>query len=200
MVLNPANANVNADDIDFYPANSDVVESTEEGELKAISVGGCVVNISYSGPRYICTEVTVKVIDKVPDKSIFEVLQNPLTITLSQPELLKKDIYMQLADNVIVGDSAYALYGDTFNADNLNFEEGSNVAEKILSVEYYTGAAAFQVLAKKYGSTQVKWTYTVKSAGFDADGSFNPEKNTAILSASTSTSRLHSAPLLPMVL
>lgn len=176
VVLNPANANVNADDIDFYPANSDVVESTEEGELKAISVGGCVVNISYSGPRYICTEVTVKVIDKVPDKSIFEVLQNPLTITLSQPELLKKDIYMQLADNVIVGDSAYALYGDTFNADNLNFEEGSNVAEKILSVEYYTGAAAFQVLAKKYGSTQVKWTYTVKSAGFDADGSFNPEK------------------------
>lgn len=83
---------------------------------------------------------------------------------------------MQLADNVIVGDNAYALYGDTFNADNLNFEEGSNVAEKILSVEYYTGAAAFQVLAKKYGSTQVKWTYTVKSAGFDADGSFNPEK------------------------
>lgn len=176
VVLNPANANVNADDIDFYPANSDVVESTAEGELKAISVGGCVVNISYSGPRYICTEVTVKVIDKVPDKSIFEVLQNPLTITLSQPELLKKDIYMQLADNVIVGDSAYALYGDTFNADNLNFEEGSNVAEKILSVEYYTGAAAFQVLAKKYGSTQVKWTYTVKSAGFDADGSFNPKK------------------------
>lgn len=176
VVLNPANANVNADDIDFYPANSDVVESTAEGELKAISVGGCVVNISYRGPRYICTEVTVKVIDKVPDKSIFEVLQNPLTITLSQPELLKKDIYMQLADNVIVGDNAYALYGDTFNADNLNFEEGSNVAEKILSVEYYTGAAAFQVLAKKYGSTQVKWTYTVKSAGFDADGSFNPEK------------------------
>lgn len=176
VVLNPANANVNADDIDFYPANSDVVESTAEGELKAISVGGCVVNISYSGPRYICTEVTVKVIDKVPDKSIFEVLQNPLTITLSQPELLKKDIYMQLADNVIVGDNAYALYGDTFNADNLNFEEGSNVAEKILSVEYYTGAAAFQVLAKKYGSTQVKWTYTVKSAGFDADGSFNPKK------------------------
>lgn len=176
VVLNPANANVNADDIDFYPANSDVVESTAEGELKAISVGSCVVNISYRGPRYICTEVTVKVIDKVPDKSIFEVLQNPLTITLSQPELLKKDIYMQLADNVIVGDSAYALYGDTFNADNLNFEEGSNVAEKILSVEYYTGAAAFQVLAKKYGSTQVKWTYTVKSAGFDADGSFNPEK------------------------
>lgn len=176
VVLNPANANVNADDIDFYPANSDVVESTAEGELKAISVGGCVVNISYSGPRYICTEVTVKVIDKVPDKSIFEVLQNPLTITLSQPELLKKDIYMQLADNVIVGDSAYALYGDTFNADNLNFEEGSNVAEKILSVEYYTGAKAFQVLAKKYGSTQVEWTYTVKSAGFDADGSFNPEK------------------------
>lgn len=176
VVLNPANANVNADDIDFYPANSDVVESTAEGELKAISVGGCVVNISYRGPRYICTEVTVKVIDKVPDKSIFEVLQNPLTITLSQPELLKKDIYMQLADNVIVGDSAYALYGDTFNADNLNFEEGSNVAEKILSVEYFTGAAAFQVLAKKYGSTQVKWTYTVKSAGFDADGSFNPKK------------------------
>lgn len=176
VVLNPANANVNADDIDFYPANSDVVESTAEGELKAISVGSCLVNISYRGPRYICTEVTVKVIDKVPDKSIFEVLQNPLTITLSQPELLKKDIYMQLADNVIVGDSAYALYGDTFNADNLNFEEGSNVAEKILSVEYYTGAAAFQVLAKKYGSTQVKWTYTVKSAGFDADGSFNPEK------------------------
>lgn len=176
VVLNPANANVNADDIDFNPANSDVVESTAEGELKAISVGGCVVNISYRGPRYICTEVTVKVIDKVPDKSIFEVLQNPLTITLSQPELLKKDIYMQLADNVIVGDNAYALYGDTFNADNLNFEEGSNVAEKILSIEYYTGAAAFQVLAKKYGSTQVKWTYTVKSAGFDADGSFNPEK------------------------
>lgn len=176
VVLNPANANVNVDDIDFYPANSDVVESTAEGELKAISVGGCIVNISYRGPHYISTEVTVKVIDKVPDKSIFEVLQNPLTITLSQPELLKKDIYMQLADNVIVGDSAYALYGDTFNADNLNFEEGSNVAEKILSVEYYTGAKAFQVLAKKYGSTQVEWTYTVKSAGFDADGSFNPEK------------------------
>lgn len=176
VVLNPANANVNVDDIDFYPANSDVVESTAEGELKAISVGGCIVNISYRGPHYISTEVTVKVIDKVPDKSIFEVLQNPLTITLSQPELLKKDIYMQLADNVIVGDYAYALYGDTFNADNLNFEEGSNVAEKILSVVYYTGAKAFQVLAKKYGSTQVEWTYTVKSAGFDADGSFNPEK------------------------
>lgn len=176
VVLNPANASVDADDIDFYPANSDVVESTAEGELKAIAVGSCEVNISYSGPSYTGTVVTVKVIDKVPDKSIFEVLQNPLTITLSQPELLKKDIYMQLADNVIVGDNAYALYGDTFNADNLNFEEGSNVAEKILSVEYYTGAAAFQVLAKKYGSTQVKWTYTVKSAGFDADGSFNPEK------------------------
>lgn len=176
VVLNPANANVNVDDIDFYPANSDVVESTAEGELKAISVGGCIVNISYRGPHYISTEVTVKVIDKVPDKSIFEVLQNPLTITLSQPELLKKDIYMQLADNVIVGDYAYALYGDTFNADNLNFEEGSNVAEKILSIEYHPGAAAFQVLAKKYGSTQVKWTYTVKSAGFDADGSFNPKK------------------------
>lgn len=176
VVLNPANANVNADDIDFDPANSDVVESTAEGELKAISVGSCEVNISYRWPRYICTKVTVKVIDKVPDKSIFEVLQNPLTITLFQPELLKKDIYMQLADNVIVGDNAYALYGDTFNADNLNFEEGSNVAEKILSVEYYTGAKAFQVLAKKYGSTQVEWTYTVKSAGFDADGSFNPEK------------------------
>ena len=83
---------------------------------------------------------------------------------------------MQLADNVIVGDYTYALYGDTFNADNLNFEEGSNVKDKILSVEYYTGAAAFQVLAKKYGSTQVEWTYSIKAAGFDADGSFNPEK------------------------
>lgn len=83
---------------------------------------------------------------------------------------------MQLADNVIVGDNTYALYGDTFNADNLNFEEGSNVKDKILSVEYYTGAAAFQVLAKKYGSTQVEWNYSIKAAGFDADGSFNPEK------------------------
>lgn len=176
LVLDPANANVDADDIDFHPVNSDVVESTDEGELKAIAVGSCEVNISYNGPSYAGTVVTVKVIDKVPEKSIFEVLQNPLTITLSQAELLKKDIYMQLADNVIVGDNAYALYGDTFNADNLNFEEGSNVKDKILSVEYYTGAAAFQVLAKEYGSTQVEWTYTVKAAGFDADGSFNPEK------------------------
>lgn len=176
VVLNPANADVNIDDIDFYPGNTEVVYLTEEGELKAIAVGSSPVDFSYSGPRYSRTEVIVKVIDKVPDKDLFEVLQNPLTITLSQSELLKKDIYMQLADNVIVGDNTYALYGDTFNADNLNFEEGSNVKDKILSVEYYTGAAAFQVLAKKYGSTQVEWNYSIKAAGFDADGSFNPEK------------------------
>lgn len=176
VVLNPANADVDIDDIDFYPGNTEVVYLTEEGELKAIAVGSSPVGFSYSGPRYARTEVIVKVIDKVPDKDLFEVLQNPLTITLSQSELLKKDIYMQLADNVIVGDNTYALYGDTFNADNLNFEEGSNVKDKILSVEYYTGAAAFQVLAKKYGSTQVEWTYSIKAAGFDADGSFNPEK------------------------
>lgn len=174
VVLNPANANVDADDINFYPGNTEVVYLTEEGELKAIAVGSSLVGFFY--PGYAGTEITVKVIDKVPDKSIFEVLQNPLTITLSQAELLKEDIYMQLADNVIVGDNAYALYGDTFNADNLNFEEGSNVQDKILSVEYYTGASAFQVLAKEYGSTQVEWTYSVKAAGFDADGSFNPEK------------------------
>jgi|GEM_PF-2061177 len=176
VVLNPANADVDIDDIDFYPGNTEVVYLTEEGELKAIAVGSSPVGFSYSGPRYSRTEIIVKVIDKVPDKDLFEVLQNPLTITLSQSELLKKDIYMQLADNVIVGDYTYALYGDTFNADNLNFEEGSNVKDKILSVEYYTGAAAFQVLAKKYGSTQVEWTYSIKAAGFDADGSFNPEK------------------------
>lgn len=176
VVLNPANADVDIDDIDFYPENTEVVYLTEEGELKAIAVGSSPVGFSYSGPRYARTEVIVKVIDKVPDKDLFEVLQNPLTITLSQSELLKKDIYMQLADNVIVGDNTYALYGDTFNADNLNFEEGSNVKDKILSVEYYTGAAAFQVLAKEYGSTQVEWTYSIKAAGFDADGSFNPEK------------------------
>lgn len=176
VVLNPANADVDINDIDFYPENTEVVYLTEEGELKAIAVGSSPVGFSYSGPRYARTEVIVKVIDKVPDKDLFEVLQNPLTITLSQSELLKKDIYMQLADNVIVGDYTYALYGDTFNADNLNFEEGSNVKDKILSVEYYTGAAAFQVLAKKYGSTQVEWTYSIKAAGFDADGSFNPEK------------------------
>lgn len=176
VVLNPANADVDIDDIDFYPENTEVVYLTEEGELKAIAVGSSLVGFSYSGPRYARTEVIVKVIDKVPDKDLFEVLQNPLTITLSQSELLKKDIYMQLADNVIVGDNTYALYGDTFNADNLNFEEGSNVKDKILSVEYYTGAAAFQVLAKEYGSTQVEWTYSIKAAGFDADGSFNPEK------------------------
>lgn len=176
VVLNPANADVDIDDIDFYPENTEVVYLTEEGELKAIAVGSSPVGFSYSGPRYARTEVIVKVIDKVPDKDLFEVLQNPLTITLSQSELLKKDIYMQLADNVIVGDYTYALYGDTFNADNLNFEEGSNVKDKILSVEYYTGAAAFQVLAKEYGSTQVEWTYSIKAAGFDADGSFNPEK------------------------
>lgn len=176
VVLNPANADVDIDDIDFYPGNTEVVYLTEEGELKAIAVGSSPVGFSYSGPRYARTEVIVKVIDKVPDKDLFEVLQNPLTITLSQSELLKKDIYMQLADNVIVGDYTYALYGDTFNADNLNFEEGSNVKDKILSVEYYTGAAAFQVLAKEYGSTQVEWTYSIKAAGFDADGSFNPEK------------------------
>lgn len=176
VVLNPANADVDIDDIDFYPENTEVVYLTEEGELKAIAVGSSPVGFSYSGPRYARTEIIVKVIDKVPDKDLFEVLQNPLTITLSQSELLKKDIYMQLADNVIVGDNTYALYGDTFNADNLNFEEGSNVKDKILSVEYYTGAAAFQVLAKKYGSTQVEWTYSIKAAGFDADGSFNPEK------------------------
>lgn len=176
VVLNPANADVNIDDIDFYPGNTEVVYLTEEGELKAIAVGSSPVDFSYSGPGYSRTEVIVKVIDKVPDKDLFEVLQNPLTITLSQSELLKKDIYMQLADNVIVGDNTYALYGDTFNADNLNFEEGSNVKDKILSVEYYTGAAAFQVLAKKYGSTQVEWNYSIKAAGFDADGSFNPEK------------------------
>lgn len=176
VVLNPANADVDINDIDFYPENTEVVYLTEEGELKAIAVGSSPVGFSYSGPRYARTEVIVKVIDKVPDKDLFEVLQNPLTITLSQSELLKKDIYMQLADNVIVGDNTYALYGDTFNADNLNFEEGSNVKDKILSVEYYTGAAAFQVLAKKYGSTQVEWTYSIKAAGFDADGSFNPEK------------------------
>lgn len=176
VVLNPANADVDIDDIDFYPGNTEVVYLTEEGELKAIAVGSSPVGFSYSGPGYSRTEVIVKVIDKVPDKDLFEVLQNPLTITLSQSELLKKDIYMQLADNVIVGDYTYALYGDTFNADNLNFEEGSNVKDKILSVEYYTGAAAFQVLAKKYGSTQVEWTYSIKAAGFDADGSFNPEK------------------------
>lgn len=176
VVLNPANADVDINDIDFYPENTEVVYLTEEGELKAIAVGSSPVGFSYSGPRYSRTEIIVKVIDKVPDKDLFEVLQNPLTITLSQSELLKKDIYMQLADNVIVGDNTYALYGDTFNADNLNFEEGSNVKDKILSVEYYTGAAAFQVLAKKYGSTQVEWTYSIKAAGFDADGSFNPEK------------------------
>lgn len=176
VVLNPANADVDINDIDFYPENTEVVYLTEEGELKAIAVGSSPVGFSYSGPGYSRTEVIVKVIDKVPDKDLFEVLQNPLTITLSQSELLKKDIYMQLADNVIVGDYTYALYGDTFNADNLNFEEGSNVKDKILSVEYYTGAAAFQVLAKKYGSTQVEWTYSIKAAGFDADGSFNPEK------------------------
>lgn len=176
VVLNPANADVDIDDIDFYPENTEVVYLTEEGELKAIAVGSSPVGFSYSGPRYARTEVIVKVIDKVPDKDLFEVLQNPLTITLSQSELLKKDIYMQLADNVIVGDNTYALYGDTFNADNLNFEEGSNVKDYILSVEYYTGAAAFQVLAKEYGSTQVEWTYSIKAAGFDADGSFNPEK------------------------
>lgn len=176
VVLNPANADVDIDDIDFYPGNTEVVYLTEEGELKAIAVGSSPVGFSYSGPRYARTEVIVKVIDKVPDKDLFEVLQNPLTITLSQSEHLKKDIYMQLADNVIVGDYTYALYGDTFNADNLNFEEGSNVKDKILSVEYYTGAAAFQVLAKEYGSTQVEWTYSIKAAGFDADGSFNPEK------------------------
>lgn len=176
VVLNPANADVDIDDIDFYPENTEVVYLTEEGELKAIAVGSSPVGFSYSGPGYSRTEIIVKVIDKVPDKDLFEVLQNPLTITLSQSELLKKDIYMQLADNVIVGDNTYALYGDTFNADNLNFEEGSNVKDKILSVEYYTGAAAFQVLAKKYGSTQVEWTYSIKAAGFDADGSFNPEK------------------------
>lgn len=176
VVLNPANADVDIDDIDFYPGNTEVVYLTEEGELKAIAVGSSPVGFSYSGPGYSRTEIIVKVIDKVPDKGLFEVLQNPLTITLSQSELLKKDIYMQLADNVIVGDYTYALYGDTFNADNLNFEEGSNVKDKILSVEYYTGAAAFQVLAKEYGSTQVEWTYSIKAAGFDADGSFNPEK------------------------
>lgn len=176
VALNPANADVDIDDIGFYPGNTEVVYLTEEGELKAIAVGSSPVGFSYSGPGYSRTEVIVKVIDKVPDKDLFEVLQNPLTITLSQSELLKKDIYMQLADNVIVGDNTYALYGDTFNADNLNFEEGSNVKDKILSVEYYTGAAAFQVLAKKYGSTQVEWTYSIKAAGFDADGSFNPEK------------------------
>lgn len=176
VVLNPANADVDINDIDFSPGNTEVVYLTEEGELKAIAVGSTPVGFSYSGPGYARTEVIVKVIDKVPDKDLFEVLQNPLTITLSQSELLKKDIYMQLADNVIVGDNTYALYGDTFNADNLNFEEGSNVKDKILSVEYYTGAAAFQVLAKKYGSTQVEWTYSIKAAGFDADGSFNPEK------------------------
>lgn len=176
VVLNPANADVDINDIDFYPGNTEVVYLTEEGELKAIAVGSTLVGFSYSGPGRTSTEVIVKVIDKVPDKDLFEVLQNPLTITLSQSELLKKDIYMQLADNVIVGDNTYALYGDTFNADNLNFEEGSNVKDKILSVEYYTGAAAFQVLAKKYGSTQVEWTYSIKAAGFDADGSFNPEK------------------------
>lgn len=176
VVLNPANADVDINDIDFYPGNTEVVYLTEEGELKAIAVGSTPVGFSYSGPGRTSTEVIVKVIDKVPDKDLFEVLQNPLTITLSQSELLKKDIYMQLADNVIVGDNTYALYGDTFNADNLNFEEGSNVKDKILSVEYYTGAAAFQVLAKKYGSTQVEWTYSIKAAGFDADGSFNPEK------------------------
>lgn len=176
VVLNPANADVDIDDIGFYPGNTEVVYLTEEGELKAIAVGSSPVGFSYSGPGCTGTEVIVKVIDKVPDKDLFEVLQNPLTITLSQSELLKKDIYMQLADNVIVGDNTYALYGDTFNADNLNFEEGSNVKDKILSVEYYTGAAAFQVLAKKYGSTQVEWTYSIKAAGFDADGSFNPEK------------------------
>lgn len=176
VVLNPANADVDIDDIDFYPGNTEVVYLTEEGELKAIAVGSSLVGFSYSGPGRTSTEVIVKVIDKVPDKDLFEVLQNPLTITLSQSELLKKDIYMQLADNVIVGDNTYALYGDTFNADNLNFEEGSNVKDKILSVEYYTGAATFQVLAKKYGSTQVEWTYSIKAAGFDADGSFNPEK------------------------
>lgn len=176
VVLNPANADVDINDIDFYPENTEVVYLTEEGELKAIAVGSSPVGFSYSGPGYSRTEIIVKVIDKVPDKGLFEVLQNPLTITLSQSELLKKDIYMQLADNVIVGDYTYALYGDTFNADNLNFEEGSNVKDKILSVEYYTGAAAFQVLAKEYGSTQVEWTYSIKAAGFDADGSFNPEK------------------------
>lgn len=176
VVLNPANADVDINDIGFYPGNTEVVYLTEEGELKAIAVGSSPVGFSYSGPGRTGTEVIVKVIDKVPDKDLFEVLQNPLTITLSQSELLKKDIYMQLADNVIVGDNTYALYGDTFNADNLNFEEGSNVKDKILSVEYYTGAAAFQVLAKKYGSTQVEWTYSIKAAGFDADGSFNPEK------------------------
>lgn len=176
VVLNPANADVDINDIDFYPGNTEVVYLTEEGELKAIAVGSSPVGFSYSGPGRTSTEVIVKVIDKVPDKDLFEVLQNPLTITLSQSELLKKDIYMQLADNVIVGDNTYALYGDTFNADNLNFEEGSNVKDKILSVEYYTGAGAFQVLAKKYGSTQVEWTYSIKAAGFDADGSFNPEK------------------------
>lgn len=176
VVLNPANADVDIDDIDFYPGNTEVVYLTEEGELKAIAVGSSPVGFSYSGPGYSRTEIIVKVIDKVPDKDLFEVLQNPLTITLSQSELLKKDIYMQLADNVIVGDYTYALYGDTFNADNLNFEEGSNVKDKILSVEYYTGAAAFQVLAKEYGLTQVEWTYSIKAAGFDADGSFNPEK------------------------
>lgn len=75
VVLNPANADVDINDIDFYPENTEVVYLTEEGELKAIAVGSSPVGFSYSGPGYSRTEVIVKVIDKVPGKDLFEVLQ-----------------------------------------------------------------------------------------------------------------------------
>ncbi len=168
--LNPADATVK--DVTYsVPDGSNMLRKNADGTITAISTGDETVTISHSDINNHGTNLKVSVVNDIPKSDDFKIINNPLTVQLPDYELQKVNILDKLTGNVSASGSA-----PTF-PDSYTWAEGPKVTNKILT--FYTDQESGnirEVIADKYGTTRVEWTYSVTSAGFNNDGTYNAQK------------------------
>ena len=164
--LNPADPTVK--DVTYsVPDESNTLRKNADGTITAISTGDETVTIRHSDIATHEAYLAVRVVNDIPTSNDFKIINDPLTVQLQDYELSKTDILGYLKANVSASGSAPSF------PDSYTWAEGSKVTNKILT--FYTNQTTGkinEVMANKYGTTRVEWTYSVTSAGFDADGSY----------------------------
>ena len=127
------------------------MQRNDDGTIKAVNTGSTTVWVYHKDIPNGPISLSVYVID-FPSKESLTVKNDPLSVTLADYELSKFDIYQRLADNIE-------------NTGTINFPHELDFAEDtegegILTLYTDGDGKVNEVLAKQYGSTAVKWTYS----------------------------------------
>lgn len=160
----PADATVRAEGITYSPAQGyesqeGVVQYNNDGTITALKAGHAYVGVAHSDIPDKSITVMVYV-EELPSADGFKVLSNPLSIEVASDDLGKRDVETLLRDNV----SPMGGYESLFKSFTVEDAGATPILSRL---------ADGSLVASKYGSTTVRFTYSTEACEIDGQGQFH---------------------------